>query len=215
MNLFLPSSSRCRRRYPTCFKTAPVTSWKIRKAQLVSKLWLTRGNLSHVFIYIKGMNMKVWKEKEGLKIHLKYDYNLLYPNVDDLPKITASVCSLSKKCASTLISHNIKTTCLMLCTFSWCLQSNCAPLRHTMLGSPVNFEVYTWWWWWWWWIRLLCPMPDWFDRSVELGSKVNTSNWCCSNHSCSVAGCIILLKEDTAIRECWVHQGLYIACNNI
>lgn len=130
MNLFLPSSSRCRRRYPTCFKTAPVTSWKIRKAQLVSKLWLTRGNLSHVFIYIKGMNMKVWKEKEGLKIYLKYDYNLLYPNVDDLPKITASVCSLSKKCASTLISHNIKTTCLMLCTFSWCLQSNCAPLRH-------------------------------------------------------------------------------------
>lgn len=35
------------------------------------------------------------------------------------------------------------------------------------------------------------------------------------NNICSVTGCIILLKEDTAIREYHWHEGMYLVYNNV
>jgi len=50
-------------------------------------------------------------------------------------------------------------------------------------------------------------------RSGEFGGQVNTlkSSLCSSNHFCSVAGRIILLKEATAIRECSLHEEVSMA----
>lgn len=42
-DLFLPLSSRCSQRYPTRFKTPPVTSWEIsRKARLITSQLFTK-----------------------------------------------------------------------------------------------------------------------------------------------------------------------------
>lgn len=100
---FCPPAQGAEGDIPHASKHPPVTSRKIRKAWLVSQQWLTRVNyLMYSFI----SNVLIW----GLKIYLKH-YNVLYlPNEDDLPTTAASLCSLSKKCANSLISHNIKFT---------------------------------------------------------------------------------------------------------
>lgn len=78
-DLFLPLSSRCKRRYPTCFRTPPCdeledqqegTAYYLVVAHKVIYLMFKK-----IFIYISAEAL--WKENQGLDMHLEHDVYLL------------------------------------------------------------------------------------------------------------------------------------------
>ena len=50
-DLFLPLSSRCSQRYPTCFKTPPVTSWRISRKERLYYLQLFTGVIYLMYLF--------------------------------------------------------------------------------------------------------------------------------------------------------------------
>lgn len=59
-DLFLPLSSRCSQRYPTCFKNTPCDELEDQREATDYYLAVVhKGNLSHVFIYI---SFSLWTE---------------------------------------------------------------------------------------------------------------------------------------------------------
>lgn len=59
-DLFLPLSSRCSQRYPTCFKNTPCDELEDQREATDYYLAVVRkGNVSHVFIYI---SFSLWTE---------------------------------------------------------------------------------------------------------------------------------------------------------